>query len=131
MTLRRLATRPLAALAAALLSACVQPPKVVGLMDVAERPAEKALLAGLRAYDDASYPESEKQLRAALLVGLASARDRAVAHKHLAFIFCTSNRAKECEAEFRAAKVDDPTFALSRSEAGHPLWGPVYKRVQP
>ena len=64
-------------------------------------------------------------------MGLASARDRAVAHKHLAFIFCTSNRAKECEAEFRAAKVDDPTFALSRSEAGHPLWGPVYKRVQP
>ena len=25
----------------------------------------------------------------------------------------------------------DPTFALSKPEQGHPLWGPVYKRVQP
>lgn len=128
MTLRpALATLALAAL----LGGCVQPPKTVGLMDVAERPAERALLAGLRAYDDAQYAESEKQLRAALQANLASARDRAAAHKHLAFIYCTSNRTKECEAEFRAAKADDPTFALSKSEAGHPLWGPVYKRVQP
>ena len=127
MTLRCLAALALAAL----LAACAQPPKAIGLMDIAERPAERALLAGLRAYDDAQYLESEKQLRAALQAGLASPRDRAAAHKHLAFIFCTSNRAKECEAAFRAAKTDDPSFALSKSEAGHPLWGPVYRRVQP
>ena len=30
-------------------------------------------------------------------------------------------------AEARAA---DPAFALSKSEAGHPLWGPVYQRMQ-
>jgi len=101
------------------------------LIDVAERPAEKALLAGLRAYDDAQYPAAEKQLQTALHAGLVSPRDRAAAHKHLAFIFCTSNRASECEAEFRAARAADPAFALSKSEAGHPLWGPVYRRVQP
>jgi hypothetical protein len=37
----------------------------------------------------------------------------------------------ECEASFRAARQADPTFALSKSEAGHPVWGPVYKRVVP
>ncbi|WP_298830919.1 TssQ family T6SS-associated lipoprotein [uncultured Piscinibacter sp.] len=124
------------ALAAVLvaLTGCVQPPTrpaaPVGLLDVAERPAEKALLAGMRAYDDAQYPQAEKSLQAALQAGLASPRDRAAAHKLLAFIFCTSNRASECEAQFRAALAADPAFALSKSESGHPLWGPVYQRVQ-
>jgi len=123
---------PLAAVFALLLNACVQPPPAPpGLMDVAERPAEKALLAGIRAYEDAQYAESEKQLGAALRTGLASAKDRAAAQKHLAFIYCTSNRAAECEAAFRAARQADPAFALSKSESGHPLWGPVYKRAVP
>jgi hypothetical protein len=100
-----------------------------GLMDVAERPAEKALLAGIRAYEDAQYPEAEKQLASALQAGLASSKDRAAANKHLAFIYCTSNRIADCEAAFRAARKADPAFALNKSETGHPLWGPVYKRV--
>ncbi|MFL6663415.1 MAG: TssQ family T6SS-associated lipoprotein [Rhizobacter sp.] len=118
------------ALLVSLLGACVQPPTAPsGLMDVAERPAEKALLAGIRAYEDAQYAEAEKQLNAALAARLASAKDRAAAHKHLAFIYCTSNRMAECEASFRAARQADPAFALSKSEAGHPLWGPVYRKV--
>ena len=129
MTTRR-CLAPLAVLA--LLCACAQtpPPAPTGLLDVAERPAEKALLAGIRAYDDAAYPEAEKQFRTALGAGLASPRDRAGAHKYLAFIACTSNRIAECEAEFVAARQADPAFALGKSEAGHPVWGPVYKRVQ-
>ena len=120
------------ALLVSLLGACVQPPTAPsGLMDVAERPAEKALLAGIRAYDDAQYPEAEKLFASALQTGLASQKDRAAAHKHLAFIYCTSSRVSECEAAFRAARQADPAFALSKSESGHPLWGPVYKRLQP
>lgn len=123
--------RRLAAAAFALLvTACVQPPTApVGLTEVAQRPAEKALLAGIRAYDDAQYAESEKQFKAALEAGLASAKDRAAAHKHLAFIYCTSNRPTDCANAFRAAIQADPGFTLSKSEAGHPVWGPVYKRV--
>ncbi|MBP5989014.1 TssQ family T6SS-associated lipoprotein [Piscinibacter sp.] len=117
----------------ALLTACAQAPvapPAVGLLDVAERPAERALLAGMRAYEDAQYPQAEKQLQAALQGNLVSPRDRAAAHKLLAFIFCTSNRMSDCEVQFRAARAADPGFALSKSEAGHPLWGPVYQRVQ-
>ena len=117
----------------ALLTACAQPPvapPAVGLLDVAERPAERALLAGMRAYEDAQYPQAEKQLQAALQGNLVSPRDRAAAHKLLAFIFCTSNRMSDCEVQFRAARAADAGFALSKSEAGHPLWGPVYQRVQ-
>jgi Tfp pilus assembly protein PilF len=123
------------ALAALVLAAagCVQPPAAApaGLMDVAARPAEKALLAGMRAYDDAQYADAEKHLLASLRSGLSSPKDRAAAHKHLAFIYCTSNRVAECEGAFRTARRADAQFALSKSEAGHPLWGPVYRKALP
>ena len=116
---------------AAVLAGCVAPPPAPqGLLDVAERPAEKALLAGMRAYDDAQYPLAEKNLDQAIKAGLVSPRDLAAAHKHLAFIYCTSDRVPACEAEFRAARQADPGFALSKSEAGHPQWGPVYQRTR-
>ena len=92
----------------ALLGACAQLAPSGGLMDVAERPAEKAL---------------------ALKTGLSSAKDKAAANKHLAFIYCASQRVPACESSFRAAREADPAFALTRAEAGHPMWGPVYKRV--
>jgi Tfp pilus assembly protein PilF len=133
MTLHNALLAPLLAAALTGLVGCVQAPTTaspVGLLDVAERPAEKALLAGLRAYDDAQYPQAEKQLLTAIQAGLVSSRDRAAAHKLLAFIYCTSNRMNDCEAQFRAARTADPAFALTKSEAGHPLWGPVYQRVQ-
>jgi len=114
-----------------LLSACVAPrQQQPGLMDVAERPAEKALLAGIRAYEDAQYPQAEKLLTQALKDGLSSPRDRAAANKHLAFIYCTSQRIQACEDAFRAARAADPAFALTKSEAGHPQWGPVYQRMR-
>lgn len=118
--------------AAALIVGCAQPPQApVGVMDLAERPAERSLLAGLRAYDDGQYPVAEKQFQAALGASLASPRDRAAAHKHLAFIYCTSQRMAACEAAFRAARAADPGFVLDAAERGHPTWGPVYRRVLP
>jgi Tfp pilus assembly protein PilF len=108
------------------LSACVGPQ---GLTDVMQRPAERALLTGMRAYEDGQYAEAERELKRALDSGLSSAKDRASAHKHLAFIYCTSNRAPACEKAFRDALAADPAFALGRAEAGHPQWGPVYRRV--
>jgi Tfp pilus assembly protein PilF len=112
-----------------LVSGCATPMPSAGLAEVIERPAERALLTGMRAYDDAQYPQAERALSTALGSGLISAKDRASAHKLLAFIYCTSSRTAECEASFRAAREADPGFALSRSEAGHPAWGPVYRRM--
>ena len=124
-------TSCVAALLLVLLAGCVVPPNSQpGLMDVSERPAEKALLVGMRAYEDGQYPQAEASLNQALSAGLASPKDRAAAHKYLAFIFCTSNRVPACEAQFRAARNDDPGFARRTAEAGHPQWGPVYQRVQ-
>lgn len=115
------------------IAACapMSPQPAPGLTDIAARPAERALLTGMRAYDDAQYAEAEKQMQLALATGLASPKDRAAANKHLAFVYCTSQRVAQCEDAFRAARAADPSFALSRSEAGHPLWGPVYRKLFP
>ncbi len=122
-----------------LLSACAAPPvpapapapALLGLTEVVARPGERSLLEGIRAYDDGQYASAEAALERALQAGLQSPRDQAHAHKLLAFINCTSERLAECEAAFRAARAADSGFALSRAEAGHPLWGPVYQRLLP
>ena len=120
------------ALAAALMAGCVQPSQPpLGLLDVAARPAERALLAGLKAYDDAQYDSADRLFREALAAGLVSPRDRAEAHKRLAFIQCAAGRLGDCETEFKLARQADRSFALDKSEAGHPVWGPVYKKLQP
>ncbi len=128
--------RAAALTAAALITACAAPPApppapTGGLAELMERPGERLLFEGIRAYDDGQYPQAEAALRKALAAGLRSGRDQASAHKLLAFITCTSERLAECEAAFRAARAADPAFVLSRSEAGHPLWGPVYRKTLP
>ena len=123
----------LASAACLFLVACAQTPPAapVGLLDVSGRPAEKALLDGLKAYDDAQYESAERLFRQALALGLASVKDRAEAHKRLAFIQCAAGRLGDCETEFKLARQSDRTFALDKTEAGHPVWGPVYKKLQP
>ncbi len=137
---RRLIQGLLVGVGAALLVGCSTPhtagtsPSVPAGSSVAElmqRPAERSLIDGIRAYDDGQYASAEAALRKALAAGLAGPRDRASAHKLLAFITCTSARVAECEAAFRAARAADPAFVLNRSEAGHPLWGPVYRKALP
>jgi hypothetical protein len=118
------------ALGLALLAACASPPPPpAGLAELMERPAERALIEGLRAYDEGQYAAAEAALERALAAGLASPRDRASAHKRLAFVYCSSERMAACEAAFEAARRADPDFVLERAEAGHPLWGPVYRKV--
>jgi len=129
---RRLRLKVAIASAAWLLVACMQtPPAPIGLLDVSARPGERALLAGLKAYDDAQYDSADRLFREALAAGLASPRDRAEAHKRLAFIHCAAGRLADCESEFKLARQADRTFALDKSEAGHPVWGPVYKKLPP
>lgn len=105
------------------------PPPPVGVIELSARRAEGGLLAGLRAYEDGEYRQAESRLKGALAAGLASPKDRAAAYKTLAFIYCTSKRTKLCEQAFRDARGADPAFALNKAEAGHPAWGPVYRRV--
>jgi hypothetical protein len=123
------------ALAAALLAGCQTmapapaPPATESIVQLYERPAERALINGLRAYEEGAFERAEQSFRTAVLQNLRDRRDLAVAHKYLAFIACAFNRLSDCEREFRNAFGADPNFMLTDAEIGHPIWGPVYRRV--
>jgi len=91
--------------------------------------ADAALADGLKAYQAGQYKQAEVQLTAALKAGLSAPADIVSAQKHLAFIYCTSKRDTQCVAAFKAAKAADPGFALSKAEAGHPMWSRTYKKA--
>lgn len=91
--------------------------------------AELALQRGVGAYRSGQYATAEKELKAAVQGGLSAPAALAQAHKHLAFVYCTSGRTALCAAAFRAAKAADPAFALTKSEAGHPMWSRTYRRA--
>jgi hypothetical protein len=105
------------------------PPPSPSIIALYQQPAERALIDGIKLYEDAAFERSEATLRQALREGLADKRDRAVAYKYLAFITCAFNRPAECEACFVEAFAADPGVRLDDKEIGHPLWGPVYRRV--
>ncbi len=123
------------ALSLLLVSGCATPPQLApqppteSIVLLYQRAPERALLNGLRLYEDGAFDSAEQAFRAALMQGLRDRRDAAVAHKFLAFIACAFNRLAECEQRFRDALAVDPNFALSDAEIGHPIWGPVYRKV--
>jgi pyruvate/2-oxoglutarate dehydrogenase complex dihydrolipoamide acyltransferase (E2) component len=90
---------------------------------------DAALARGLDAYKAGQYGPAERDLKSAVQAGLSAAADQANAQKHLAFIYCTSKREALCLGAFKAAKLADPAFALSKAEAGHPMWSKTYKKA--
>jgi tetratricopeptide (TPR) repeat protein len=130
---RRAIVAPLAAtLAACETFAPPPPPPAPPTASIAAlylQPAERSLVDGIRLYEEASFDRAEAALRQALAGGLDDPRDRAVAYKYIAFIACAFERIAECEESFRSAFAADPQFALGEKEVGHPVWGPVYRRI--
>jgi Tfp pilus assembly protein PilF len=104
-------------------------PATVSVAALYQQPGERALIMGLSLYEQAVFDRAEQSLQAALKVGLRDKQDIATAHKYLAFIACAFNRIDECEQAFRAAFATDDKFALTEAEIGHPIWGPVFRRV--
>ena len=91
--------------------------------------ADSAFSIGLKQYEAGEYAESAKNLQGAISLGLPD-RERADAHKYLAFIHCSSNRERQCRDEFRKALSVDPALELAPAEAGHPVWGPIFRSLK-
>ena len=88
-----------------------------------------ALSTGLDEYANGQFAEAAKNLQNALDLGLSSS-DQIKAHKHLAFIHCISGRKRQCRDEFLKALALNPSLNLEPAEAGHPIWGPVFKSAK-
>jgi Tfp pilus assembly protein PilF len=92
--------------------------------------AKKELRGGIARYENGHYNAASRQLRSALAQGLDSGSDEARAHKYLAFIHCVSGQKRQCRDEFRKALDADPAFDLTAAEAGHPTWGPLFRKLK-
>ena len=112
----------------AMLTACGSQP-LRDLRDLLSSKGSAALGSGLREYDNGQYAEAARNLQGAIDLGLTD-RERANAHKHLAFIQCSSSRERACREEFRKALSIDPALELAPAEAGHPVWGPMFNALK-
>ena len=116
-----------AILAGALLSALAGCAQIQSVSPLSK--GRSALNEGIRLYDDGQHAAAAKSLQGALELGLSD-RQRADAHKHLAFIHCSVGRTGPCREEFRTALSADPDLALAPAESGHPVWGPIFTAVK-
>ena len=94
-----------------------------------ERKGETELKQGIKDYEDGRLTQASANFQSALDAGL-SKDDQVTAHKYLAFIYCVTKRDRQCRAHFRIALELNPEFELSRAEAGHPMWGPVFRSAK-
>jgi tetratricopeptide (TPR) repeat protein len=128
----------LSALAALLLAACAptarQPSDAAPVPQISDSElrdrAKQNLAQGIEQYRAGKYQDATRSLRGALEYGQLTRPEQGTAHKFLAFIHCVSGRDADCRDEFRKALEVDPNFDLGAAEAGHPIWGPVYRDVR-
>ena len=111
-----------------LLAGCSSAP-VQDIKRIFQSKGEPQLQAGIRYYEDGRYAQATTSLQSAINAGLSDA-DQVTANKYLAFISCVSNRERQCRAYFRRALELNPSFELEPAEAGHPIWGPVFRNVK-
>jgi hypothetical protein len=99
---------------------------------VLERPSAgaAALRQGVAAFDLGEYRLAESKLAAAFAQGLSNTPDILRGYKTQAFVYCVTVRTALCEKSFAAAFSIDKKFNLSPGERLHPVWGPVFAKVQ-
>jgi len=119
--------RALVVAVAVVLAACQS--KIVQEFPLTKFKAENMLDQGIRAYDDGDYKVAMRNIQGALDAGLTT-HSQARAHKYLAFIQCSSGQQVQCREEFRKALEIEPDLELKTSEAGNPIWGPVFRSVK-
>ncbi len=91
---------------------------------------QRELEVAVKAYEDGEYAYSARLLQGSLDSGLRGAANQVRAHKYLAFLHCAASRIQQCRDEFRKALDIDPSFNLRDDEAGHPVWGPVFRNLR-
>ncbi len=100
-----------------------------GPSKVFESKAAQTLSSGIDNYNEGRFPEAVKNLQSALDQGLGVS-NQVKAHKFLAFTHCVNGRERLCRDEFRKALDINSDLELEPAEAGHPLWGPVFRSAK-
>jgi hypothetical protein len=106
------------------------PPAPAAATAPAVSPGSAALRDGTAAFSQGEYKRAEAKLLESQKLGLNQTSEQLQAHKTKAFLYCVTRRSALCEKSFAEAFATDKGFELTRAERGHPVWGPVFTRVQ-
>lgn len=91
---------------------------------------EARLAEGIALYDKGDFNGAIKLLQGSPEIWTTSVNTRLQAYKYEAFSHCLSNRRPACRYSFDELLKLNPAFTLSAAEAGHPMWGPVFKQAK-
>lgn len=91
---------------------------------------DKKLNYGVLTYEEGKYQASTVAFQGVLEAPLSGKPEKVMAYKYLAFIQCVSGHEVMCRDYFKKALEFDPNFNLDTAEAGHPIWGPVFRSVK-
>ena len=103
-----------------------EPAPVKTEQELAQEQASHALQDALARYEEGDYQQAQQALLSDN-VWQGDLPTRLSALKHLAYIYCMTEREQMCRHAFERAMHLDRNFVLSTAEAGHPLWGPQYR----
>jgi len=92
-------------------------------------PAQIKMDAGKASFQNGEYGAAEVNfLDASIWQGDKTYQVESL--KHLAFIYCVTDRITLCRHSFYKAIQLDPGFELTAAESTHPLWGPEFVVAQ-
>jgi hypothetical protein len=106
------------------------PAPAPGPIVVATSPGALALNDGVAAFQKGEYRRAEAKLAESQKLGLNYSDEQQRAYKTQAFLYCVTKRTALCEKSFQSAFDINSAFELTRAERGHPVWGPVFAKVQ-
>ena len=92
--------------------------------------SERSISQGIASYNNGDYQVAVVLLQHALEDVMLSKSDKINAYKYLAFTHCISAREKKCQESFERIFAINPNFNLTPAEAGHPVWGSVFRGVR-
>lgn len=91
---------------------------------------EQLLAEGAELYDKGDYKGSIRKLLLARDSADETSTTKQDSLRLLAFSYCVTGQRPLCKTQFSSLLKIVPDFQLSRAEAGHPLWGPVFKEAK-
>lgn len=110
-------------------AATASTPPTTGTVPAPAAP-DTRLSDGIAAYERGEYPNAIRRLSAKELLENPSQDVQIEARKYLAFSYCVTTRRALCQQQFDAILKLRPGFELKPTEAGHPTWGPVFKKAK-
>lgn len=98
--------------------------------EVSAQRAQQDLDDGVALFDKGDFDGAIRRLQNSPDIWQAAEPVRVQAYKTIAFGYCVTRRRAACRQNFERLLKLDPAFRLAPAEAGHPMWGPVFRQAQ-